>query len=204
MNASANSPRDFHADLSADRLAFLEDIIRTARAKAFSVLNEYPDYNWSAGCFAYEMTMRTFAAKAKDVHWLGFVQHSNAYVLIIGDVPVRVKRKDRPTNAVLGTEEALLDRLGCQQFFDFDGQGLRLSECIVRLEFEVHDKGVGSCALRVWSREEREEKRVLYYEWPIAAEHEAVVATLPKRDAEVLPPADYDIGDEDEHEHDVG
>jgi len=195
------APHDFHPDLSPERLSVLHQTVARARTFAFSTLAARPAYSWSAGCLAYEESLNAFEQLAAETSWLRFFREGLAYTLLLGVVPIRVQGANQKPKYVTTAEAVTLARPSCQQLLPLGDFALTLDACSLRLEFEMEGARIGACALRVYSRSEK--NQVLYHSWDVYlpdafAVAVAPVAHLPRRDAEELAPADFGLASQSE------
>lgn len=116
-----NKPWEIHSDLAEDRLQAIGKVILKTRKEALELYEpENGDGPWSLECRIYERTMNGFMAAAKDYPWLRCIRKNLYFLVLIGKVPVRFKRKDFEKAAAMDIRLFPQEIMAHQLAFDYD------------------------------------------------------------------------------------
>ncbi len=189
-----SAPHHFHSDLSPERLAFIVQVIRACRTQAYDAHVGLDDVEWASQCLAYKLTLNKFRKLAKVVvPWLSFWSEEElAYFIGVGVVPVRLQRSDRPMKPRMITEGRLAN--ATQTLLPFGDGRQKLGDVLVRFEFRVDGPQIGLCELVVYSND----GKVAYGRWLVDELDSAVPLVM--HEADDIPPADFDLGEEEEED----
>ena len=119
-----NLPWKIHFDLTEDRLVTLGKIFSKTRKEALELYEpENGDGPWSLECRIYERTMNGFLTAAKELPWLRCVRKNLYFLVLIGEVPIRFKRKDFERAAEMDIRLFAPEITAHQLAFDYDQSG---------------------------------------------------------------------------------
>lgn len=113
-----------HPDLTEDRLITIGKIITKTRKEALQLYEpENGDGPWSLECRVYERTINGFLSAAKELSWLRCVRKNLYFLVLIGKVPIRFKRRDFEKAAEMDIRLFGPEIMAHQLAFDFDQSG---------------------------------------------------------------------------------
>jgi hypothetical protein len=119
-----SNPWELHPDLTEDRLITIGKIITKTRKEALQLYEpESGDGPWSLECRIYERTMNGFIAAAKELSWLRCVRKNLYFLVLVGKVPIRFKRRDFERAAEMDIKLFGPEIMAHQLAFDFDQSG---------------------------------------------------------------------------------
>lgn len=119
-----DNPWEVHADLTEDRLTAIGKIITKTRQEALQLYEpENGDGPWSLECRIYERTMNGFLAASQEFPWLQCIRKNLYFLVLIGRVPIRFKRKDFERAAEMDIKLFGPEISAHQLAFDFDQSG---------------------------------------------------------------------------------
>lgn len=119
-----NTPWEVHADLTEDRLMNIGKIITRTRKEALQLYEpESGDGPWSLECRIYERTMNGFLSAAKEFPWLRCIRKNLYFLVLVGKVPLRFKRRDFEKAAEMDIKLYGPEIMAHQFAFDFDQSG---------------------------------------------------------------------------------
>lgn len=119
-----NKPWEVHAELAEDRIVTIGKIISKTRKEALELYEpENGDGPWSLECRIYERTMNGFSAAAKELPWLRCIRKNLYFVVLVGGVPIRFKRKDFERASEMDIRLFHPEITAHQLAFDFDQSG---------------------------------------------------------------------------------
>jgi hypothetical protein len=196
------NPEDFNEQLTRQRLATLERLIREARKDAFAMITD-KRMKWTMGCGTYQLTKLRIEDLAPQTDWLRYHPESGmAYSFSIGSVPIRAQRLDQRPKAVLSEEAKRLKLAAQGQLFAALDEA-KATDYMLRLEYEADGDEAGSFELRVRSRSD---ESLLYHRWVLGAEEPSNIQELPRPEAEILSPAAVVVVDaaNDDSKEEVG
>jgi len=208
MSNRPEHPHEFHPDLATERLQLIAQVVQDEIGRAMGKFAGETKVGWSRGCTVYEGVKNALETMGLSTAWLKYQQERGmAYSVRIGEVPIRVQRFDDEPKPAMDFEKDLSRRAKTQVPFPLGMT--RLSNCLVRIEFEIVGDEV-RCHLRVWNV--KEDDPVLYHSWELGTvavdAAPADVRLLGRAEAVELPPADFGVDGaeqvDDNDESDVG
>lgn len=114
-------PWDVHPDLSEDRLHIISRVITKTRKEALELYEPVNgDGPWSLECRIYERTMNGFLAAAKEHPWLRCHKKNLYFLVLVGKVPIRFKRRDFEKAATMDIRLLQPEIMAHQLAFDYD------------------------------------------------------------------------------------
>lgn len=119
-----NHPWEVHPELTEDRLLFIGRIFSKTRKETLELFDPASgDGLWSLECRIYERTINAFLIAVREHPWLRCIKRNLYFVLLVGGVPIRFKRKDFETAATMDIRLFEEEIIAHQLAFDFDQSG---------------------------------------------------------------------------------
>ena len=138
-----------YPSLTADRLSFIAEIIRSARAQAVNLYDPTAgERPWDLGCRVYSRTCFALRKAADDCDWLTVLEKSDSlrFAFAIGMVPIRFFHGDAetaPTHYLIATPAEAR-----QQALALKFEGIVIDDEIIRIAVETDsDQLVSSVTL---------------------------------------------------------
>lgn len=119
-----NQPWEVHPELTEERLLVIGRIFSRTRKEALELYDPASgDGLWSLECRIYERTINSFLLAARKHPWLRCIKRNLYFVLLVGGVPIRFKRKDFESAATMDIRLFEEEIIAHQLAFDYDPSG---------------------------------------------------------------------------------